>query len=634
MKRKTTRRKAEPLSSDKIAEPSADASGDVWNNFGVALIRERELDRAIDAFRHALADSSYKTRSNAWNNLGNAFRYKGEFGEAMKAYQEALDDPMNRSPGGTWNNIGILLRKKGEVDEAIKAYRKALDDPHNEERAKVWTNIGNAFRHKGEIDEAIKAYRTALNNEKNESPGKTWNNLGNALRDKGKLDEAVKAFKNALADPKLDNPALAYRNLARTYVKIGKPNLSRNILHEALAKIKGNDAEYRRTRSLLTLIESQLKPASLTADDRAVVENPAIDAAIDTLETRLIDKVNQAGETQYERYLQKAESTRDNALSILRGWSSAVTLLEGSERRWRGGGYFLKWRGCGCVIDPGFYFLINFHDAGYHGREIDAVIVSHNHSDHNDDLKPIDDLKYELYKRLAPGRRADTKPYVLMWDEDTAHVTKFSTNHPEHQHSPIVFPAGFPHLVDLSEHKSKLPLRVMPFKVKHSDDVPSSMGMVIELLENKHVKIRVGYTADTCFFAALPKQLKNCDVLLLHISQPTIEELQDETKFKEDHLGYRGAVRLLKLCQPKLALIGEFWAGYTDLRIDLVKGIRSLSGCENVFPAGLGMHLHLPDLSIECTDCHQLTPFDQTKVAPPTDNFGDLAYLCPNCILQ
>lgn len=100
-------------------------------------------------------------------------------------------------------------------------------------------------------------------------------------------------------------------------------------------------------------------------------------------ESRLIRRATQAGETQYDRYLARPNSKRSDSISILRGWSSAIPLLDGSERRWRGGGYFLTWRGFGIVLDPGFDFLRNFHDAGFHAREISAVIVSHNHPDHN-----------------------------------------------------------------------------------------------------------------------------------------------------------------------------------------------------------------------------------------------------------
>ncbi len=109
--------------------------------------------------------------------------------------------------------------------------------------------------------------------------------------------------------------------------------------------------------------------------------------------------------------------------------------------------------------------------------------------------------------------------------------------------------------------------------------------------------------------------------------------MQDASKLKEVHLGYRGTARLLKECQPKLALIGEFWAGFTDLRISLVKGLRQRSGVQAVLPAGLAMHLQLPTLDIECTECRKATPFSEIKIAPPTDNFGSLAYLCPGCMI-
>lgn len=121
--------------------------------------------------------------------------------------------------------------------------------------------------------------------------------------------------------------------------------------------------------------------------------------------------------------------------------------------------------------------------------------------------------------------------------------------------------------------------------------------------------------------------------MIAHISQPSIEELKDASKLKDMHLGYRGTARLLRECQPKLALIGEFWAGFTDLRISLVKGLRQRSGVEAVLPAGLAMHLQLPSLEIECTECRKPTAFSTVKVAPPTDNFGSLAYLCPNCMI-
>ena len=287
------------------------------------------------------------------------------------------------------------------------------------------------------------------------------------------------------------------------------------------------------------------------------------------------------------------------------------------------------------MIDPGFDFLRNFHDAGYHGREIRAVLVSHHHPDHNSDLKDIDDLRYELYKRLAAKKSPGSEPYVLLWDQDTSNEIKFGIATPAHHEEPIVFASGYPQAINLAQHNAKLPVRIIPFKVNHGGDVPHAMGMVLELLDEKgRTALRIGYTADTAYFEDLHKHLAGCDILIAHISQPSIEELQDASKLKEVHLGYRGTARLLKECKPRLALIGEFWAGFTDLRIALVKGLRQQSGVEAILPTGLAMHVKLPSLEIECTECGKLTPFGQIKVAPPTDNFGSLAYLCPKCLLQ
>ncbi len=576
---------------------------------------------------------------NGWLGLvhflrGATLSQKGEHDEAIEASRKALDDPNFDKSGYAWANLGIALAHKGEHDEAIKAFRKALDDPKLDPPGNAWNNLGVALARKGEYDEAIKAYRKALDDPKYDTPGRAWNNLGLALAAKGEHDEAIKAYRKALEDPKLDGPARAWANLGETYLKMGNREKAQEALKKALANPEFEGGDHAHARFLLQILAGKIKPAALSPDDRAIVEKAPSGASIDEVEGGIIKAIQEAGDTQYEKYLTQPDSERKDTLSILRGWSSAVTLLEGSERRWRGGGYFLKWRGYGIVIDPGFDFLRNFHDTGYHGREISAVLVSHNHPDHNSDLKAIDDLRYELYKRLAAIKKPGSQPYVLVWDQDTGAATKFGFEKPQHQHEPVVMASGFPQPFDLSAHPAKIPVRLTPFKVNHGSDVLHAMGMLVELLDKKgKCAMRIGYTGDTAYFPELPKHLANCDLLLAHISQPSIEELQDASKFKEVHLGYRGAVRLLKECRPKLTLIAEFWAGFADLRIPLVKALRQRSGVDEVLPAGLRMHLRLPGLEIECSECAKPTPFSQIKVAPSADSFGSLAYLCPDCMI-
>ncbi len=174
-----------------------------------------------------------------------------------------------------------------------------------------------------------------------------------------------------------------WSNLARAYAKSGKAKQAEDAYRKALASPDPEGGQHARARFGLQLIKSKLTPDALSPDDRAMAAPSSGGAPTDEVEAGVIAAIQEAGDTQYEKYIAKPNSQRAldkvDTMSILRGWSSAVTLLEGSERRWRGGGYFLKWRDYGIVIDPGFDFLRNFHDAGYHGREISAVIVSHNH---------------------------------------------------------------------------------------------------------------------------------------------------------------------------------------------------------------------------------------------------------------
>ncbi len=315
-----------------------------------------------------------------------------------------------------------------------------------------------------------------------------------------------------------------------------------------------------------------------------------------------------------------------------------MTLLEGGDDcHWAGGGYFLKWQGKGIVIDPGFDFIDNFHDAGYNMREVDAVLVSHNHSDHNYDLSSVDDLRYELHKRwktLKPDQQKhDVSKCLFVIDEDTA--KSFRDNKAAHRGTPLKFTASDCERKRWIAKENGLPVTVEHFKAEHGDDVPHAVGMRLRLHGEKgQPDFILGYTGDTRYFETLPDHLQGCDVLLAHISMPDEEEYENPDVFKKDpHLGYNGLARLIEKAQPKMVLVGEFWAGLADIRIDLIKGLRGRTGGKiPILPTGLGFHLKLPSLEVECTGCKKPVPHDHIKIAPATSPFGPLGYLCPRCL--
>jgi len=613
----------------------------VWFLRGNAFAKQKRWDDTISAYRKALDEPNCDNPGVIWNNLGNALSEKGEYDKAINAYRKALDEPDINAPGDTWYNLGRALYAKGLLDEAISAYQNALDDRDYDTPAEARNNIGVALFAKGDFDGAINAYRKALDEPNHDSPGKAWNNLGVALSSKRDYGESINAFRKALKDPEAIEAGFPFIGLAIAYWHSGHKQEAL----DALQKITEHPDKYplyaARAKSLLAVIESELDEESLSSDDRALLEGMpsahTTEGAAATIEQRLLDKMEADQQTLYETYTNKNDSERDNQISILRGWSSAVPLLEGSERACRGGGYFVKWQGKGIVIDPGFDFLCNFHDEKFHGREIDTVIVSHGHSDHNADLKSIDDLRYELYKESARGKHGKARPYVLICDPDTKRILKYSQQKPKHRLTPAQFDAGRCEISDRDTDTIQLdlPFSLEYFCVTHDKDtLEGAFGFKLHLNGTDGNPFTIGYTGDTQFFAKLPKHLANCDLLIAHISQPSVEELKEPNKYKADHLGFRGMVDLITACKPKATIVSEFWAGMGDMRIDLVKAIRKKTGSNAILPGSIGMHIHLPSMEVECTQCHKRVPFENVQVSPPANKFGNLSYLCSDCVLR
>ncbi len=92
----------------------------------------------------------------------------------------------------------------------------------------------------------------------------------------------------------------------------------------------------------------------------------------------------------------------------LRRWQSYTPALSAPQKVSRGGGYFVfqchsKGKvNKGVVIDPGIYFLENFIEEGFSIQDIDAVLLTHSHIDHRDDLESILTLIHEAAENEAP----------------------------------------------------------------------------------------------------------------------------------------------------------------------------------------------------------------------------------------
>jgi ribonuclease BN (tRNA processing enzyme) len=94
---------------------------------------------------------------------------------------------------------------------------------------------------------------------------------------------------------------------------------------------------------------------------------------------------------------------------VLRRWQSFNPKIPRPGARWlKGGGYFLLWKGKGIVIDPGYDFIQNFYDEGFSLEDIDAIVLSHSHPDHDDDFASLTTLVKEwneYHEKLGQGAR-------------------------------------------------------------------------------------------------------------------------------------------------------------------------------------------------------------------------------------
>jgi tetratricopeptide (TPR) repeat protein/ribonuclease BN (tRNA processing enzyme) len=636
--------------------PSYDSAGMAYNNMGNAYYAKGEYDRAITCYQQALDTPGYDTPGMAHNNMGNAYYAKGEHDRAITCYQQAIDTPGYQTPGMAHNNMGLAYRAKGEYDRAITCYQQAIDTPGYHRPGDAHNNMGNAYYAKSEYDRAITCYQQALDTPGYDTPGDAHNNMGYAYYAKGEYDRAITCYQQAIDTPGYHTPDMTRNNLALSLQAQGK---FQEALTEVAKVLKEPDtgSQHERARDIKRLIEDAAVGVKPTLGEEALVKAESGKGS-DSFEQLILKKLGrqeQGRKDKYDEYLEQPISSRDDVFSCLRGWSSAVTLLEGStDSHWVGGGYFLKWRGKGIVIDPGFDFIDNFHDARYHMREVDAVLVSHNHSDHNYDLGSVDDLRYQLHTRWKTlpqkkKRKFDVSQCLFVMDEDTAKV--FSQNRAEHRGSPIHFSAASHERQWWIKKANGLPVTVEHFPVWHGHELLGAVGMRLRLHGTKgQPDFIIGYTGDTEYFENLPEELKGCDVLLAHISQPEEEELLDSAEyekkkkageiknltadgFKKKHLGYNGLIKLIQEAQPKLVLVGEFWAGLEDIRIDLIKGLSERTGKKiPILPTGLGFHLKLPSLEVECTGCHEPVHHGQIKIAPATSPFGPLGYLCPRCL--
>lgn len=339
------------------------------------------------------------------------------------------------------------------------------------------------------------------------------------------------------------------------------------------------------------------------------------------------------------RYKDKNDRIEDAyCLTVLRKWQSYTPSLAGGPVTSLGGGYFVYKTDKngeieeGIVIDPGFDFVENFFEQDFSMRDITAVIMTHDHIDHNADFRAILGLFNEMNKR---GRKR-----IHVWKEQKIYVVSTAGCF-EHFATDIKDSKDFFRdtiVADPCNNYTPHPIKLDHFVIEpapafHKDlRGKNCMGVVIKTKEEIPL---IGFTGDTVWTKTLAERYNNCPVMCINIGgiidvrkDDCFERVFDEPEnvkkliCKENHLYLPGLMLLLeeftkegKLQMVIISEIGEELKG--GLREDLAQRIKDYSHafiCKKSYPVqvlaeDIGLTIELPEparscnIRIKCDKC-------------------------------
>jgi len=254
---------------------------------------------------------------------------------------------------------------------------------------------------------------------------------------------------------------------------------------------------------------------------------------------RYIDKRRVIGEEEVDRFI------------ILRRWSSYTPRVPRPRiSQVKGGGYFLIWKGKGIVIDPGFDFLINLYNEGFSISDIDAIIVTHPHIDHMDDLiatlilifeqklirsniKVTEEEIKEIEKRinkdeggkkekairkivgegidlfLSPGTFQNFNRWISAQEEVSAKAHSTASVHP-------LTPDAILNLKDSYKMEIET-IKAEHDPLKRIGEYP--IGIILRLYDDdgEEPLFNIGITGDTAWYEDIKERYQNCDILVAHL---------------------------------------------------------------------------------------------------------------------
>jgi len=632
---------------------------------GSSLSNLGDDQKAIEWFDKALAVKPDDYR--ALYLKGISLRNLGKTEEAIEWFDKAL--AVKPDDYSALYEKGVLLNDLGKEQDAVNLFNRILEiKPQNHD---AFRELGVSYSKLGNQKRAIELFNKALAVKPDDYV--TLRNKGVVLSMQGSWQEAVELYQQALAIKPDDMRII--RAWAATLYRMGNYELACEKISLAAQREpekyradfftifrlvgKNPDVAWRR-------LFPQPATASIKSDDRL----QDIRDFVGTIRTSLGEKgqeflrQKEAAEGNVAMFLQpESLLSEDRSLFlVLRKWNSYTPAIPAdTEERSRGGGYFIYHNGKGTVIDPGYNFIENFHNAGCRIHDIDNIVITHAHNDHTIDFESICTLLYQ-YNSKAGKAGTPKKKIRLYFNNGT--FKKFSglLNLMDKNFDTI-------HTLNVDNRyqlQVGLTLTVLP---AYHDEVVSrdqSIGLLFTF-DFGGTEQKIVFTSDTGLFPlctvsdglrpdtkgkelweAYPASaLENINLLVTHIGSIKTEELNFDLNddigkcLYPNHLGMIGTARMITKLRPKLALVSEFGEEMRNFRRDIVKRIEEDVVCKviskaeirpRLAPADLAFVYDIADAKFLCCADYQWVDANKIDYDYENDRKEDLYYFCDSTL--
>jgi tetratricopeptide (TPR) repeat protein len=220
------------------------AKGNLHNLYlekGVAALKTETYPQAITYFSSAVQLNP--TDTIAYKLIGEAYSKSGDFSTAIVHYKKAVqlnpgDTEATQNLAWSYNNLGVAQTRTRRWNEAIEAYTHALELMPNADirtnRVDAYWKRANFYRDAGRLDQAIEAYRALLQVEPNATDIHSL--LGDLHLRKGEYPQAIAEFHAAVeASP---DDTQAKQNLIAVYHKYGQVLQGQRRYGEAIEQLQ------------------------------------------------------------------------------------------------------------------------------------------------------------------------------------------------------------------------------------------------------------------------------------------------------------------------------------------------------------------------------------------------------------